>query len=148
MRKNLKTFGDLVSVILIAVLFLVILILVVFSAVSYQTAVEIQDANNNTRAVLSYVTTAVKGSAGSRVALEERDGLEMLVIEEGDTGYEQQIYFTGGQVLESYGKAGEAPVVEDALVVGEAERFDMQFRGEDLLEIVTDIGTSYVHIRS
>ena len=90
MQKNMKTLGDLISVAMMAVLCLVILILVVFSAVSYQGAVELRDANDNTRAVLSYVTTAVKGSGGSRVRIDSRGGVDILVIEEGDTGYEQQ----------------------------------------------------------
>ena len=148
MQKNMKTLEDLISVAMMAVLFLVIHILVVFSAVSYQGAVELRDANDNTRAVLSYVTTAVKGSGGSRVRIDSRGGVDILVIEEGDTGYEQQICFSDGKVLESYGKAGEVPVFEDALVVGRAEQFDMQLHGDGLLEIQTDIGTSYVRVRS
>ena len=60
-----KIFGDLISTITVAVLFFVILMLVVFSAVSYQRSVEISDANGNTRAVLSYIITAVKASEGN-----------------------------------------------------------------------------------
>lgn len=134
--------------ILITVLFMVILILVVFSAMTYQRSVDIQDANNNSRAVLSYVTTAVKANFGSRITLEERDGIRLLAIEEGDTGYEQQIFWSDGQVLENYAKTGTVPKSDNALVIGQAESFALSLEEDDLLKISTDIGTSYVHLRS
>lgn len=147
MTKSRKGFGDLISVILITVLFLVILILVVFSAVSYQRSVDIQDRNNNTRAVLSYVTTAVRANAGNRVTLTERGGVPVLVIEEGESGYEQQIFWMDGQVLERYVPDGTLPEQTDALTIGTAGLFEMTMPKEDLLQIRTDQGTSYVHIR-
>ena len=140
-----KGLGDLISVILITVLFLVILVLVVFSAVSYQRSVDIQDGNNNTRAVLSYVTTAVKSNAGSDIKLTQRDGMTVLSIE--DDGYEQQIFFKDGKVLETFTVPDVSPSDADALEVGEAGMFEMSIEGE-LLTIRTDIGTSYVTIRS
>jgi hypothetical protein len=147
MGKRMKTFGDLLTVIVMAVLFLVILLLVVFSAVSYQKAVDIHDANNNTRAVLSYVITAVKANEAETVGISEKDGMQVLTLSDGETGYEQQIFFKDGKVLESYGKAGAPLDPEEALVIGEAKRFEIGYLTENLLEIKTDIGNSYVHIR-
>ena len=147
MEKRMKTFGDLLTVIVMAVLFLVILLLVVFSAVSYQKAVDIHDANNNTRAVLSYVITAVKANEAESVNVSEQDGMQVLTLSDQETGYEQQIYFKDGKVLESYGRAGAPVDPEDALVIGEAKRFEIGYLTENLLEIRTDIGNSYVHIR-
>lgn len=147
MGKKIKTFGDLLTVIVMAVLFLVILLLVVFSAVSYQKAVDIHDANNNTRAVLSYVITAVKANEAGTAEVTERDGLPVLILTDAESGYEQQIYFKDGQVLESYGRAGAPLVPEDALVIGEAGSFEIGYLTENLLEIRTDAGNSYVHIR-
>ena len=147
MEKRMKTFGDLLTVIVMAVLFLVILLLVVLSAVSYQKAVDIHDDNNNTRAVLSYVITAVKANEAESVEITERDGMPVLILSDGETGFEQQIYFSDGKVLESYGRAGTPLVPEDALVIGEAKRFEIGYLTENLLEIKTDIGNSYIHIR-
>lgn len=146
MSSSRNILGDLISVILIAVLFVVILVLVVFSAVSYQTSAGVRDDNNNTRAVLSYVTMAVKGSAGSRISLGTRGGTDMLIIEEEDTGYEQRIWFQDGKVLEAYALTDEAPAPEEALTIGEAGEFVMSWKTEGLLEIRTDLGTSYVHV--
>lgn len=143
-----RIFSDLMPVIIVAVLFLVILILVVFSAVSYGTSVDIRDGNNNKRAVLSYITTAVRSNAGDPCELTERDGIEILVLDDGQTGFERQIYFHDGKIKESYLKKGSAPVPDDALTIGETSVFEMEFVKDDLLEIKTDIGTSYVHIMS
>ena len=37
---------------------------------------------------------------------------------------------------------------EDALEIGAADRFDMSWYADDLLEIRTDLGSSFVHIRT
>ena len=80
MRRNSGKFiGDVISTVTVAVLFFVILMLVVFSAISYQRSVEISDANGNTRAVLSYIITAVKANEASRVTVQDADGMQVLV---------------------------------------------------------------------
>ena len=148
MKKNGRIIGDVIPMITIAILFVVILMLVVFSAVSYQKAVEIQDGNNNARAILSYMITAVKANAANPVGTEERDGMPALVIEETATGYEQLIFESDGKVYEAYGEAGMRPDPEDALLIGETEQFSMNWLEEDLLEIYTDAGNSYIHVQN
>lgn len=147
MSGKSKIFGDFISVIFITVLFLVILVLVVFSASSYRKSVDIQEENNNTRAVLSYVTTAVQASRGNSISLEDREGIQVLAIEEGDSGYEQQIFWMDGKVLEAYVPSGTIPAEKDALTVGYAKEFAMSYVKDDLLEVRSELGASYVHIR-
>ena len=147
MRQK-KLFGDLLSTATMAVLFLVILILVVFSAMSYQRSVAVSDANGNARAVLSYVVTAVRANASGSVTVEERNGGPALIIADEATGYEQQIFFRDGQVLETYGFTGSEIYEEDAMVIGEASRFEIVFLTDELLEIRTDMGNSCVRIRN
>lgn len=147
-KSGSRIIGDVIPMITMAILFVVILMLVVFSAVSYQRAVEIQDGNGNTRALLSYVITAVKANSANPVDTEERDGMPMLVIQETGTGYEQLIFHTGGKVYETYGETGMKPDPDDALMIGETELFEMNWLEEDLLEIRTDAGNSYVRVRS
>ena len=146
--KQKKIFGDLISTVTMAVLFLVILILVVFSAMTYQRSVEISDQNGNARAVLSYVVTAVRANASGTVTVEDRDGRAALIIADEATGYEQRIFFRDGQVLETYGFTGSEIYEEDAMVIGEAERFEIGFLTDELLEIRTDMGNSCVRIRN
>lgn len=141
-----KIFGDIISTITVAVLFFAILMLVVFSAVSYQRSVKISDANGNTRAVLSYIITAVKADEASRVTIQDTDGMQVLVIENESTGYGQQIFYRDGKVQENYGRLGEPVAVDDALVIGEADLFRLDLKADNLLQITTDLGSSYVHL--
>ena len=147
-KSGSRMIGEVIMMITMAILFVVILLLVVLSAVSYQRAVEIQDGNGNARAILSYVITAVKANSANPVNTEERDGLPVLVIEETGTGYEQQIFYSGGKVYEAYGETGMTPDPGDALLIGETELFEMNWLEDDLLEIRTDAGNSYVRVRS
>jgi len=90
--------GGVLRSLTVAVLFLVILLLVVFSARAYQYAVDVQERNDEMRAVLSYVVTAVNADRASRVSVEERDGLRVLVIRDEAAGTEQRIFFDDGSV--------------------------------------------------
>ena len=140
--------GDVIPMVTTGILFVVILMLVVFSAISYQHAVEIQEGNNNARAILSYVITAVKANAANPVVTEERGGMPVLVIQEPSTGYEQMIFLSDGKVYETYQEAGTQPDPEDALLIGETDLFGMNWLQEDLLEISTDAGNSYVRVQT
>lgn len=145
MTKSKKGIGDIISVILVAVLFLVILMLVVFSAVSYQRSVSIRDMNANDRAVRSYITTAVKGNAGSSISVKSFDGGPALSIEDEESGYEQLIFAMDGKILETYTVSGEEPDVAEAIEIGETSGFELKLE-DGLLEVVTDAGTSYVYL--
>ena len=70
------------------------------------------------------------------------------MINDGSTGYEQQIFWLDGQVMETYAKEGSAPAADDAVLIGTAESFEMKLIKKDLLMIRTDLGTSYVHIKA
>ena len=145
MKKEEAGRSSYLTVPLYAVLFAAILILVIFSAVSYRRSVQSQNYNNQMRALLSYVTTAVEAASGEQVELAERGGRQALIIPAGGTGYEQQIYFADGRVLESFMPAGQAPNEADAVEVGESSVFEMRWFSENLLEITTDAGVTYVH---
>ena len=145
-----RVLGDLIPTATVGTLIVVILMLVVFSAVSYRNAVEIQEHNNNARAVLSYVITAVKANEANPVTMEERDGMPAVVIHETSTGYEQVIFQADGKVYEAYGLAGLQPDPEDALLIGETDLFELEWAqaDPDLLEVRTDAGNSYVRVRA
>ena len=79
MPERRKSIVDYISVITVTVLFMVILSLVVFAARGYQFAQETQDANGNTRAVLSYVINAVRDNEAADIVVEDRAGTECLM---------------------------------------------------------------------
>lgn len=143
MEKNSRGLSDILSTATIAILFLVIILMVVFSAVSYQHITETQQENNNSRAVLSYVVSAVKDNAGGQLSIEDFSGDTGLAIRDGETGYERKIYHHEGRILEEYGSAGTPVVPEDALIIGETDTFELEMTG-NVLQIVTDQGTTYV----
>ena len=145
-RRGSKGLSDLISTLTVAVLFIVILLLVVFSAVSYQSATDAQNANDDKRAVLSFVTTAVHNNGKGEVKPKDFAGAPGLVIEDGDTGFEQRIYMKDGKLLQEYGRSGDMVDPEHALEIGRVKEFAVDYAAEDILRIKTDLGTSYVNI--
>lgn len=143
MPERRKSIGDYISVITVTVLFIVILSLVVFAARGYQFAQETQDANGNTRAVLSYVINAVRDNEAADIVVEDRAGTECLILV--NEGYEQRIYFTDGTVYEEYCMPEAAVTPDNALEIGHAEKFDFALDDDGLLEISSDLGASYVN---
>ena len=140
-----KGIADIISTLTVAVLFIVILLLVVFSASSYQHATARQNDSDNTRAVLSYIATAVHGNGQGEIKPESFGGDPGLSIADGDTGYEQRIFLHDGKLLQEYGKAGAETDPDHAMVIGEVKEFDVSYVKENVLQIRTDLGTSYVN---
>jgi hypothetical protein len=147
MEKKNRSTGDFLSTLTIAILFLVIILLVVFSAGSYRNGTEAKSANDNSRAVMSYVTTAVKDDQGARVEIRNDGGTKGIAIIDDEAGYERRIFAKDGKLLEEYVKEGSGVSPDNALVIGEVNSFDAAYIKKDLLRIRTDLGTSYVRIR-
>lgn len=145
MEQKSKGFGDILSTITIAVLFMVILLLTVFAASSYQHGTTYRSDNDNSRAVLSYVITAVKGSDGAEVTTHDFDGAPGIIIAKKGSQYEQRIYMKDGKMLEEYGLKGGNISPESAQEIGTIGSFEANYMYDDVLEIKTDLGTSYVH---
>ena len=157
MTEERKGTGDILSTLTIAVLFLVILLLVVFSASSYKHATDVQNENNNRRALLSYVVSCVRESSGNKVEPKSFDGAPGISIGVKGGKFERRIYMKDGKLLEEYAETGSSIIPEDALVIGETDTFEVNVidgagAGSDktgtskssLLEIKTDAGSSYV----
>ena len=134
------------STAIMCILFLTMLVMVVFSATYYKSSVSSQADNNDTRAVLSYVVTAVKANKTDDISLEDHDGMQMLVIYDDQTELEQRIYYKDGRLMENYGLRGAAFRDDSAAVIAEPGFFEMNMIGDQLLEIKTDAGNSYVNI--
>lgn len=147
MEKKNRSTGDFLSTMTIAILFLVIILLVVFSAVSYRNGTESKTANDNSRAVMSYVTTAVKDNQGSRVEIRNDGGTKGIAIIDDQAGFERRIFVKDGKLLEEYIKIGSGISPGNALVIGKVNSFDAAYAEKNLLRIRTDQGTSYVRIR-
>ncbi|MBP5750122.1 MAG: DUF4860 domain-containing protein [Firmicutes bacterium] len=134
----------------IAALFLLgFFLLVVFGAQNYRGAVASQHANNDSRVLLSYVSTCLKScdEAGC-VRIAEQDGSSVLVIADGDSGYASRLYLIDGVLVEDYSEIDAPLDPEDAQTIGETSVFLVEEEKEGLLSVTTDAGKSYVYVRS
>ena len=145
--RTTKSIGDILSALTIAVLFLVILLLVVFTAKSYQHGVDSQYENDTQRIVCAYVATAVKDHDGGEVTPMDFDGHPGISIADGETGFAHKIYLSDGQLLEEYSRADMPVNPQTASKIGETSLFEIQYISDNLLEIKTDKGASYVNVR-
>ena len=134
----------------IAALFLAgFFLLVVFGAQSYRNTVANQEQNDGTRAQLAYLAAAVKGcDAAGAVHLVEKDDGQMLVLEDGESGYALRIYRLGNRLLEDYGPADSALNPEEAQTIGETSVFAVDTPAAGLLRVTTDAGQVLLHLRS
>jgi len=146
MVQNRKGLGDIIQALTVTVLFVVILSLVVFGAKGYQHAVEVQDANGNMRAVISYIANSVRDSGTGQVSIEERSGTNCLIIGGGED-YEQRFYLNDGVLLEEYTGVNDENRPEVAVKIGKTGTFDCVMSDDGLLEITTDEGTAYVNTK-
>lgn len=145
MTEKRRGAGDIISTATIAVLFIVILLLVVFSAASYQHATEIQNRNNRERALRTYIVSCIRENNVSKVDLRDFDGAPGIVISTDGSGYERRIYQKDGKLLEEYSESSRAVSPEEALVIGETEKFEVSLQDGGLIRIETDCGVSYAH---
>lgn len=146
MTGERKGTGDILSTLTVAVLFLVILLLVVFSASSYKQATDIQNGNNNRRALLSYVTSCVRENSGSDIEIKDFGGVKGLAISADNDDFERRIYMKDGKLMEEYTEAANEIDPEEALVIAETDVFEVNEVKGGILEIKTDAGSSYVRI--
>ena len=143
MSQRTKTLRDLIIVLTTTVLFAVILCLVVFAARGYQHSTAIQDSSGNTRAVLSYVVNSVRDSGSDDISVEERSGVQCLVIAGED--YEQRFYLNDGKLMEEYTEPGMDNNPDVALEIGKTDKLEFVTDDTGLLRMRTDSGTCTIN---
>ena len=125
----------------IAALFLAgFFLLVVFGAQSYRSTVGGQNRNMQSRALLSYLSTTVKGyDAEGAVGIDEDGEVgKVLILREGRSGYALRIYRADGMLVEDYART-------DA---GLRAVFDPVLTADGLLTVSCDAGKVLLHLRS
>lgn len=143
MPQRLKTLRDVIIALTTTVLFAVILCLVVFSARGYQHSAELQDSSSNTRAVLSYIVSSVRDSDASEISIEDRSGMECLVI--SCDGYEHKFYKDEGRLLEEYTEPDAGVDPDMALEIGKTGTLEFEIDENGILTVRTDSGSSSVN---
>lgn len=110
MRERRYGLSGLLTLLIYGLFALFSLLLVVVGARVYKNIVSAGNANTQVRSSFSYVANKVRMStrAAGTVRLEERDGIDVLVLESGIEGYETRIYYYDGALREAY-QAEERP---------------------------------------
>ena len=134
----------------IAALFLLgFFLLVIFGAQNYRGAVAAQHRNNDSRVLLSYVSTCIKGSDQTGcVRIREENGSTVLEIADEESGYASRLYLTGGNLVEDYSETGSPLDPDNAQIIGQTSVFTVEQVTEGLLAVTTDAGRSLICLRS
>lgn len=133
----------------IAALFLLgFLLLTVFGAQVYQETVTIQDENDQTRALRSYLVTCARAAAAGDVEVKDSNDGQVLVIRDSGTDYGLQIFLHDGKLMESYNRTDSLPDPEKAQPIGETSVFDVKKLSEESYEVTTDAGRTLLHVSS
>ena len=118
MREGKHAVNGLLTFLIYGIFALFSLLLVVIGARVYKNIVSncrqfVSTGNENTeiRSSFSYVANKVRMStrASGSVCIEEKDGLEVLVLASAVEGYETRIYYYDGALRELY-QASEQPL--------------------------------------
>lgn len=133
----------------IAALFLAgFFLLVAFGAQSYRDTVSGQHGNMDSRALLSYLSTTVKGyDAAGAVRIEEGAAGPTLVLLDGESGYALRVYRHEGALVEDYAAADAPLQPSEAQVIGQTARFEITAERPDLLRVSTDAGDVLLFLR-
>ena len=71
---------------------------------------------------------------------------QMLVLDDGDTGFVTRIYLADGQLIEEYRNASTKPDPTQGRVIGTTSTFAIDAVADDLLRVTTDEGQVLVYI--
>ena len=134
----------------IAALFLLgFFLLIVFGAQNYRNAVAAQHENNDSRVLLSYVSTCIRGNDQTDcVRIREENGNTVLVIADEESGYASRLYLSKGNLVEDYAETDAALDPANAQIIGETTVFTVEEVQEGLLCVTTDAGSSLICLRS
>ena len=104
MRKQRHGINGVLTLLNYGIFALFSLMLVVTGAQVYRNIVNTGSENTQMRSSFSYVANKVRMSARSAgtVRMEERDGIDVLVLESLTEGYETRIYYYDGALREAY----------------------------------------------
>ncbi|NLU25361.1 MAG: DUF4860 domain-containing protein [Clostridiales bacterium] len=127
------------------------LLLVLFGTRVYLNTVAGQRGNDDRRALMTYLATAVHAYDEQGAILlgtgPEGDALILRDVT-ADGTYEHRIYLYQGNLVEEYTVAEEPLSPDTARQLGQTDAFFMKKEGESLFRVQTDQGSILLHLRS
>lgn len=127
--SNMFTFA------LVALFAILALLLAVIGIDVYQRVLHSADSNNQARASLNYVANKLRaGDVEGQVALEQREGLPVLVLRDPNApDYDLSFYYYNSTLMEHYEHAGEVFLPGDGEALVELSAYDVTETAPGLL---------------
>lgn len=151
MREEAKRSQHRYIIALLGVFAMGFLLLVLFGTKTYLQTVRSQNENNDRRALLTYVATAVRAydRAGGVAIGTGPEGAVLLLRDAGsDAAYEHRIYLYRGNLVEEYTASASSLTPESAQALGPTDTFSLERGGENLLRVRTDRGETVICLRA
>ena len=147
MRKQRHGINGVLTLLNYGIFALFSLMLVVTGARVYRNIVNTGNENTKMRSSFSYVVNKVRMSARSAgtVRMEERDGVDVLVLESLAEGYETRIYYYDGALREAYQASDQDFIPEMGEEIMELPKFYIEEtqKGQLVLNAVDGEGNQY-----
>ena len=122
------------------------LLIVIFGANIYKDTVESQNDNNNTRAILSSISSLSRSQSPGDIEVADDDTYgQILLVDEEGTDYAQKIYVYDGNLVQELSKRDADINPDDAQVIGETSKFEIDKKGDEMLIVSTDAGEVMIH---
>ena len=120
------------------------MLLVLFGTSIYRHIYQTQQDNNGSRSLSSYLLTISRMNEAAIYA-EDIDGRQVLIIEDGDTGYGNRIYLYEGSLIEDYGRLEGRLSPSSGVRIAESDLFVIEEAADNLLKITTSAGSVFIH---
>ena len=122
------------------------LLIVIFGANIYKDTVESQNDNNNTRAILSSISSLSRSQSPGDIEVADDDTYgQILLVDEEGTDYAQKIYVYDGNLVQELSKRDADINPDAAQVIGETSKFEIDKKGDEMLIVSTDAGEVMIH---
>ncbi len=121
------------------------LLLVSFGTKIYRNIASTQESSALSRTLSSYLHTASKMNEAG-IYVEQKQGKEVLVIVDGDTGFGNRIYLQEGYLVEDFARLDDELYTDSAIRIAPTSLFEIEKVDEDLLKIRTDDGIVYISL--
>ena len=119
------------------------LMLVIFGTQIYRSISVSKEESSLSRTLSSYLHTASKMNE-AKISVEQRQGRNVLIIEDSDTGYGKRIYVHEGYLVEDFAGIDDELYADSALRIGKTAVFETEWIRDDLLKITTDDGIVFI----
>ncbi|MBQ6335383.1 MAG: DUF4860 domain-containing protein [Erysipelotrichaceae bacterium] len=119
------------------------LLLVIFGTGIYRNIAVSQEESSLSRTLSSYLHTASKMNEAG-IYSEVKEGHEVLVVKDGDTGYGNRIYLLDGYLVEDFGRLDDELHTASALKIAQTAVFEIKELSETLLKVTTSDGNVFI----